>query len=1127
MEDKNPKSLREEEYIKFWKDNKIFQKSLKQTAKNKPFIFFEGPPSANGKPGIHHLLARTFKDAVCRFKTMEGRFVERKAGWDTHGLPVEIKVEKELGINSKKEIENLVERDPVKSIELFNKKCKEAVFNFKDQWEKSTDRMGYWLDIENPYITYEPKYIESLWWILSEVNKDKKLYKGHKIISWCPRCGTGLSSHEISQGYKTVYDKSVYIKFKIKKGQKIKNKKTDKNLYISSWTTTPWTLPGNVALAINKKIKYVVVENKKEKIIVAKKLFNNDLFEGKIIQELDGKDLIGLEYEPIFNIKELQNDKSHKIYDADFVETESGTGVVHTAVMYGEDDYKLGLELGLPTVHTVSEDGRFKSIVKELKDLKVSSQEAENKIIETLEKNNNLIKTENYKHEYPFCWRCDNRILYYARSSWFIKMSSLKKELVTNNDKVNWVPSHIKDGRFGEWIKDVKDWALSRERYWATPLPIWQTDDESETEVIGSLEELSKKAITNNNAFYLLRHGEAQSNAKNIFSSYPEKIKNNLTTKGKKQIEDLSKKIKEDIDIIFSSDLNRTKQTAEIIKKNLNIKEIKFDKRLREVDFKENNGKKVKEALWPSDSENLKSVKKRTINFFKEINSKYKDKNILLISHQSPLEALENILENKQNAKPLNNAEFRKLNHLTLPLNNEGEIDIHKPFIDEIKIKSKKGNTMTRVKEVADVWFDSGSMPFAQAGYPQLSKKINFPAEYICEAIDQTRGWFYTLLAVSTLLKKGPAYKNVISLGHINDQHGKKMSKSKGNVIDPWIIMDKYGADALRMYLLTVNDAGETKNFNETDLRKLNSNVFGTLENSLTFFETYKAKTITKINSTNPLDKWIIERLNQTTEEVTYKLEKYDLVKAAKETISLIDDLSNWYIRRSRGRFQQPKDNKELNEASYTLQYVLSEISKLIAPFAPFLSEHIHQTIKNKNSKESVHLESWSKIKKPNKKILEEMETIRELSTLALAQRSENKIKVKQPLSEITTNIKINKQLEDILKDEINVKKITYEKQTDKVKLNTTITKELKEEGDIREIIRAIQGLRAKANLKPGETINLYIKTNKDLGNLIEKNKQEINKLTYTKDISFKPITKPKSETQIKIDNQDIDLFIK
>ncbi|PIR05013.1 MAG: isoleucine--tRNA ligase [Candidatus Liptonbacteria bacterium CG11_big_fil_rev_8_21_14_0_20_35_14] len=1134
MEDKNPKSIREEEYIKFWKENHIFEKSLKQTAKNKPFIFFEGPPSANGQPGIHHIIARTFKDVICRFKTMEGQFVERKAGWDTHGLPVEIKVEKELNINSKKEIENLIEGDVNKSIELFNKKCKEAVFNFKDLWEKATDRMGYWLDTENPYITYEPEYIESLWWILGQIHKDKKLYKGYKVIPWCPRCGTALSSHEISQGYKTVYDKSVYIKFKLLPNQKINNLKTDNNFYISSWTTTPWTLPGNVALAINKTIKYIIVKNKKEKIIIAKKLFNQELLKGEIIQEIEGNDLIDLKYEPIFKIKELESDRSYKIYNANFVETESGTGIVHTAVMYGEDDYILGQTINLPTIHTVSDDGRFKDIVPFLEGLKVSSQEVENKIIAILEKNNNLIKTENYKHEYPFCWRCDSRILYYARSSWFIKMSSLKKELIANNNKVNWVPSHIKNGRFGQWIKDVKDWSLSRERYWATPLPIWQTEDGLETEVIESLNELSKKAITNNNTFYILRHGESQSNIKKIFSSYPETITNNLTVKGKKQVEDLSKTIKANIDIIFSSDLDRTKQTAEILKNNLTIKEIKLDKRLREIDFKENNGQKVKKTLWPSNSEDLKSVRQRMVNFFKEINSKYKDKNILIISHQSPLEILENALENKQTAKPLNNAESRKLNYKTLPLNNEGEIDIHKPFIDEIKIKSEKGKVMTRIKEVADVWFDSGSMPFAQNGYPYKSNNINFPADYICEAIDQTRGWFYTLLAVGTLLKKslpadrqGPTYKNVISLGHINDEHGKKMSKSKGNVIDPWLIMDKYGADALRVYLLTVNDAGETKNFNETDLKKLNSNVFGTLENSLTFFETYKAKTITKTISKNPLDKWIIERLNQTTEETTNELEKYDLVKATKKTINLIDDLSNWYIRRSRQRFQQPKNKNELNEASYTLEYILLEISKLIAPFAPFISEHIYQTIKPKNSKKSVHLELWPKAKKLNKKILKEMEVVRELSSLALAQRSVNKIKVKQPLLEITTNIKINKDLENILKDEINVKKITYKKQSEKIILNNNITKELKAEGDVREIIRTIQGLRAQANLKPGQLISLYITTSKDLENLIAKNKTEITKPTYTKDIYFKKLDKPKSSTQIKIDDQDINLSIK
>ena len=836
----------EKEILDFWKEKNIFQKSLNQNKGKKTFVFYEGPPTANGRPGLHHVLARSYKDIICRYKTMNGFNVPRQAGWDTHGLPVEIQVEKELGLKSKKDIENLVPGNLKASIKKFNQKCQESVWRYQELWEDLTKKMGYWVDLDNPYITYRPKYMESVWWILSEIYKKKLLYQGHKIISWCSRCGTGLSSHEIAQGYKTITDTSLFVKFKLLPNQKIGSFKTDDQTYILSWTTTPWTLPGNVALAIGKKIKYRLIKTENnEKIITAESLPNKEILSGKEETHFFGQDLIGLKYKPLFKISELQSENSYQIYPANFVTTTEGTGVVHTAVMYGEDDYQLGEKNNLPAIHTVNQSGKFENFVSGLSGMYVKSKETEDKIISFLKKNNNLLYSLPYKHEYPFCWRCDFPIIYYARSSWFIKMSSLREDLKKNNQKINWVPAHIKDGRFGQWLNEAKDWALSRERYWGTPLPIWKCKKCQKEKIISNIEELSDQSISSGNSFYVIRHGEALSNAKKFTSSWPEKNKNPLTKKGISQIKKSLKNLsKLNIDLIVSSDIERTKETAKIIKDSLNIKTLLFDKRLREIDFGDLNQKSTSEyrklfsssfdqfSISPQKGENLKEVKSRMISAFKNINQKYKNKNILIVSHEDPIRVLSGALiglSNKEISSAKNlfikNAETKKLSFKNIPLNDNGDLDLHRPFIDEIKLSCSCGNEMERVPELIDVWFDAGSMPFSSLHYPQKNKSLIdnkkfFPADYISEAIDQTRGWFYTLLAISTLLEKGPSYKNVVCLGHINDKNGKKMSKSKGNIIDPWDIFSKYGADSVRWHLFTVNDAGEAKNFNEDDVKK-------------------------------------------------------------------------------------------------------------------------------------------------------------------------------------------------------------------------------------------------------------------------------------------------------------------
>ncbi len=1034
--------------------------------------------------------------------------------------------------------------------------------------------MGFWLDLENPYITYETPYIETLWWIIKSAFEKKLLYRGHKVVPFCTRCGTGVSSHEVSLGYKKVEDNTVYVKFKLESGQKIGSFKTDDKTYVLAWTTTPWTLPGNLALAVGEKIDYVRVEKfvgyddggnkpKYEYYILAKDIFNklrtvrdikngfyttlflspagilpNDWSERshgtKIEQEFVGKDLVGLKYEPLFNIKALQGKNSYKIYPADFVTTNDGTGIVHTAVMYGEDDYALGKKVGLPEHHTVDELGKFTQDVSDLKGLYVKSDEAEKKIINYLEKHNLLFKTERQEHEYPFCWRCGTRLLYYARNSWFMSMSKLRKKLWSSNKKVNWTPSYIKEGRFGDWIKEAKDWAFSRERYWGTPLPIWKCEKCDKYEAIDGRDELSKRLGKANNRYIFMRHGEAESLTKNIINNNPKELnKYPLTLKGRVQAEESAKKInKEKIDLVFASDFIRTRETAEIVAKTIGIKVI-FDHRLRELDtgiFDGGPGEKYhgffdsaleKFSKTPPEGENLRNVAERVFDFVSEIEKKYENKTILIVSHESTIWMLETTMSGwseveSANKKQLHSddfikpAEFRKVEFLLLPRNEDGFVYLHRPYIDGVVFPCRTCNgEMRRIKELADVWFDSGAMPFAQNNYPK-NKKIEFPADYISEAVDQTRGWFYTLLAVATLMGKRNPYKNVICLGHVLDKGGQKMSKSKGNVVDPWIMIEKYGVDAVRWYFYTVNGPGEPKKFDEADLGKTLRQFISLVYNSYIFYETYAQKgKIAAPKKQSVLDKWILVRLNETIEKSKKHLDKYEVGESARKIEEFAGDLSRWYIRRSRRRLQKPESEKDYESASYTLGFALTELSKLIAPFAPFFSEALYKSLVPEHIA-SVHLEEWPQISKlgGGKKILTDMEEVRRVATLVLAKRSEAGIKVRQPLAELTLKnelLKGKKELLDILQDEVNVKRIVFDKKLkEEAVLDTKITGELKEEGWLRDFVRTVQGLRQDARLEPKDKAILSVQTASELRDILGRNEGFIKREVGVTAIEYK-----------------------
>ncbi len=1107
----------EEKVLDFWKKYNIFEKSLaqrRQGGETKVFNFWEGPPTANGTPGLHHLLARSYKDIITRYKSMKGFYVPRRAGWDTHGLPVEIGVEKELGFKSKKDIEKF-------GIAEFNRKCKESVWRHKEEFEQITDRMGYWVDMKHAYVTYKKSYIESLWWIFSEAWKKKLLYKGHRVVPWCSRCGTALSSHEIAQGYKETTDTSVYLKFRLKKGQKISKDFTVKDsAYILSWTTTPWTLPGNVALAVGEKIKYVVLEHKLgpsiENWIIAKDIYEkpDSLFKdnplakttkGKTI-ELSGKDLIGLSYQPLWDIKPLKNKKAYQVYGADFVTTTDGTGVVHTAVMYGEDDYKLGVKVGLPQYHTVDAAGKFTDDVPKLGGYYVKSKETEGKIIDYLDKNNFLYKTTPYVHEYPFCWRCSTPLLYYAMDSWFIAMSKLRGELISANNRVNWIPNSIKQGRFGEWIKEVKDWAISRERYWGTPLPIWQCKN-GHIKVVDSIEGLMKNSVQNNK-FFIMRHGEAEHNVKGVLASGPETKGrvSSLTKKGISENEAAVSAIKKQkIDVIFTSPYKRTIDTAKTISKATKAKVIE-DKRLGEIEGGIFNWKTEKEfksffdapleqfLKAPSGGESLTDVRNRVFNFLDEIDNQYAGQNILIISHGDPLWMMEAASKNlsseeAMSLKPFAPSEWREIVFKNISYNNEGKIDLHRPYIDKVHLKCTECNKgkktgknkevkMERVLDVADAWFDSGAMPFASVHYPfenkdLIDKKgIGFPADYIAEGMDQTRGWFYTLLAVSVILGHKEAYKNVISLGLIHDKFGQKMSKSKGNTVDPWEMIRKYGVDVVRWYFYTVNPPGEQKDFDEADLTKVSRRFFAILYNSYVFSETLDhghSQVPEHPHPNHVLDKWILSRLNETIKFAGEKLDAYEIGLAARSIESLVDDLSRWYIRRSRQR----------NDMVKILLHCLLEISKMVAPFAPFFADALYKSLIIGDK--SVHLESFPEVhaKFIDKDLNKKMDEVRRLAAMGLAKRAEANIKVRQPLASLkikTNNLSLDNELLEVLADEINVKKVIVDKTIEgEVLLDTNISEDLKREGMMRELNRAIQSLRQEADLKPGDKIDVYI----------------------------------------------------
>ena len=1141
----------EEEVLAFWEKNKIFEKSVAKDAPRGEYVFYDGPPFATGTPHYGHLVASLMKDAVPRFWTMNGYHIPRRWGWDCHGLPIENIVEKELGTKSKKEIEEKI------GVEKFNALCRSKVLSYADEWQKIVTRLGRWVDMYHPYRTMDIGYMESIWWAFKQLWSNDLIYKDYRSMYICPRCETTLSQSEVAEGYKDVKDLSVTAKFHLLAGQKWGNGKyeTKNSVYILAWTTTPWTLPGNVALAVGKEIKYTALRIKDipELLIVASERVQN-IFKDKEIEivhdDIKGSDLVGLEYEPLFDYyvndeKLVNRDNGWKIYHGDFVTTEDGTGVVHIAPAFGEDDMKLGHDYNLPFVQHVAMDGTFKPGMGEFAGLHVKPkddvQATDVAIIKYLAAKGLLFSKEKFEHSYPFCWRCETPLINYATSSWFVKITQMKPRMIELAEAINWSPEHIKKGRFGNWLSGAHDWSISRQRFWASCMPIWECACGAK-KVLGSLEELYQAADGQLTKLILVRHGEAENNVKNIISDKIDKY--GLTEKGRVQVEMAAEKIKAEITgrekevVMFSSPILRARETAEIISGKLGLK-FATDKEIREIDFgswddqsepllsakdelRQQNDKLSPEEQFSfrrgGTGENGIDVGKRIYAWLLKTLAENKGKIVLVVTHGDPIIDLINELKSrneKEAAIAWSGPEYPEKGSVKIVYVNNAtkkEIDLHKDSVDKIILKCDVcGDKMKRVPDVLDTWFDSGAMPFAQDHYPFENKERfeqNFPAEFIAEGVDQTRAWFYYLHAIAVGIKNNFAYKNVIVNGIVLAEDGKKMSKRLQNYPDPAELLSKYGADALRYYLLTSPVmTAENLNFSEKGVADCLRKVNMILWNVYKFYEMYAGSInneelrIKDFEFTNVLDKWIVARLNQLVVEVTDGMKNYDLPSATRPIVAFIDDFSTWYLRRSRDRFKDEGDDKD--SALATTRLVLTDLAKVMAPFTPFLAEQLWQKVTGNNfsnHEASVHLEEF-----PNSPlsrgvaegrgvssedyVLEKMKLVRQSVELGLAKRSDVGIKVRQPLAKLTITAflflaqrSLEKEYIQLIKDEVNVKEAEFiddESARDniKVELDIAMTPELIAEGLKRELVRFINAERKNSDLTINDKIILTIAT--------------------------------------------------
>lgn len=1149
---------REEEVLKYWRDRKIFEKTLNQTKNGKPFVFYDGPPFATGLPHYGHILTGTIKDVIPRYQTMRGRYVRREWGWDCHGLPLENIIEQELDLKHKEDIEEF-------GIGKFNSAAAKAVLRYEADWKEIIPKTGRFVDMDNPYKTMDSGYTESVWWAFKSLYDKKLIYEGHKIMLICPRCETSLAQSEVAGSYQDVTDISVTAKFELV---------GEPGTYLLAWTTTPWTLPGNTAIAVNPNIEYALIESKetdeskKGKFIVAKERIEFLRIKHSLIKIIKGKELVGKAYKPLFDyyakdatLENLEN--GWKIYAGNFVTTETGTGIVHIAPAFGEDDMNLCNQFNLPFIQHVGMDGRMKDEVSHFRGLYVKqkgdTQSTDIEIIKHLAREGLLFAKEKIVHPYPLCWRCDTPLLSYATSSWFVKVTAIKKKLIKENKKITWVPSHIKEGRFGKWLEGAKDWAISRTRFWGAPLPVWRCSSCKKIKVIGGLKEL-KEGRSANNSYIAMRHGQSKSNVYGVNDSFGDP-ENHLTEKGREEVIRCAKALsKKGITRIISSPLIRAKESAEIVAEKLGIpiEKIEVDKRFIEFNHStECQGKKagVPETdpseredfyLRHKDGENHDDVRARVMEALFDLEKKYKGETMLIVTHGSPMwmliagathlsdkETLKYREDRKKDKGPyfISNAEVKPLNFTPFPHNNRFTLDFHRPYIDEIKLPCSCGGAMERIKDVFDCWFESGSMPYGQFHHPFENKELfkkNFPADFIAEGLDQTRGWFYSMLVLSMALFGKTPYRRVIVNGLILAEDGQKMSKRLKNYPDVAEIIEKYGADSLRYYLLSSPVVrGEDIAFSEKGVAEIGRKIISRLDNVYIFYETYahELKSEGSVAKTkNILDQWILARLGELCGEITFGMDKYELDTATRGIDKFVDDLSTWYLRRSRDRFKgNDKGDKEY--ALSTIRYVLFEFSKLIAPFMPFMAEDIYQKVKGEKDKESAHLEVWPEARKVDKKLIEKMANTRHLVELALAARAEKGIRVRQPLSSLKVKSEKGKGIfHELIQDEVNVKKVIFDSNiSEKVELDMTITPGLKKEGQLRELIRNIQDLRKKEKLTPHDAVELVVDANDGAKSLIAQFESTLKRATLVREIYFEK----NNGEQIRIDDLEFTIAIK
>lgn len=1098
---KTETAKREEKVLSFWQEHNIFEKSLEKPAPKGEFVFYDGPPFATGLPHSGSLLSSVSKDVIPRYKTMRGYHVRRRWGWDTHGLPIESLVEKELGLKTKKDILDI-------GIEKFNETARSFVLQYVSEWKRYIDRIGRWVDFDNSYKTMDNTYIESVWWALKELHTKEKLYEGKKVLMYCPHCETPLAKAEIAMDntYRDITEEAVTVKFKIKNPQK---HGLPQDAYFLAWTTTPWTLPGNVALAVGQDITYVLEEDGH---ILAKDLVEKVKGTNHhIIKEFKASDLIGIEYEPLYEIEKVSshNGKKHEVVFGDFVTMEEGTGIVHTAVVYGEDDFELGQKEGLPMVQLLEPDGTYNTNAPKLLE-GLYIKDAEKIIKRDLEERGLLLSKANNTHSYPHCYRCDTPLIYNALSSWFIDIQSVKDKIIEENESINWSPAHLKHGRFGHIIKNAPDWTISRNRFWASPLPIWK-DPKGNVTVIGSVDELKRHTKKSGNTYRLMRHGQAQSNAGNKISSHVSDD-NTLTEIGEKQVDTTAAQLHgAHIDVIVASPFMRTRQTAERVAQSIGFakEDIVFDERLQEIDSGTFNGKSAEEyhsffkslkekfTKTPPQGENLCDMRRRLGECIYELEETYTNKNILIVTHEYAIWLLEAIAKGatvdeavrmKEHIREYyETGEARTLEFVPLPHNKNYELDLHRPYIDTIRLQKEDGTPLERIPEVVDCWVESGSMPFAEYHYPfentrEFEKRS--PGDFIAEYIAQTRTWFYYMHAMGVLLFNRKAFKNVVTTGNVLAADGAKISKSKKNYTDPYELFDQYGADAFRFYLMSsVVMQAEDMMFKDDELREAHNKVINLLRNTYTFYSLYEDDAPAPTTSSDHLlDRWILARLNEVIDTTTQAFDAYDMVRATRPMRDFIDDFSTWYVRRSRERVKGEDKERALG----TMRYVLLEFSKLIAPVTPFIAEEIFQGVKTNVEPQSVHLAKWPSVHRggsflrlfmpsQDDALLKEMKTTRSVISEALKVRQVSGIKVRQPLQSVTLkdeSLKGKEALLELIREEVNVKEVLFDStQSNEAVLDTRITSELKEEGDVRELIRLIQGLRKDRALAPKDEV--------------------------------------------------------